>query len=65
MKKDYFIEEEILNKIPVSYRFFIKEKTKKLGELMEFRSSQSDLHRTNEYKSHTDFKPLSNIFLDY
>lgn len=57
----YIFDDNILNKLPITYRYMIKERTENIGELyskVEF--SKSVKHRTKFYIVKDSYKPISN-----
>lgn len=60
-----FFSEEILQKIPIHYRFMVQEDTETLYEITSSqRYSTCNVHRSSEYPTKGTYKPISNIDLD-
>lgn len=58
-------EESYLQKLPLAYRFLVKRETANIGELYnKVKFSKSIKHRSIMMNNYTDFKPLSNLFID-
>lgn len=59
--KEYIFSLEILEMLPITYKYMVKDKTKNIGELYaNAKYSKSIKHYSNFYLSKDSYKPISN-----